>query len=143
MSKKQASETGAPAAEPKKPDISNLLANNPARSIRDVTEKWYGINPNQIDPNLDSRQLEQVEMDFLRGRTITVLGFQKKMGEQKGKESPFLVIMLVPEGYTSPVIAITGAAVVYKKLLQAESENALPVKGMIFKPEGKDYFDFA
>ena len=129
------------ANEPVRPDVSAFLSN--AKHISDVTEKWRGISPGEIQEGLTSMQLGTVEIEDMVDSEITVLGFQERKGKIKGKETDYLIALIVPAGENVPSTLITGAAVIFRKLRQAADAEALPVKGTIVKRSGDfDYYDF-
>jgi hypothetical protein len=127
--------------DPLRPDVSQFLGST--KHIADVTEKWVGIAPGQIQEGLTSMQLGQVEIDDLLDRETTVLGFQERKGKIKGKETDYIIALIVPVGETAPSTLITGAAVIIRKLRQAGDAEALPVIGTIVKRKGDfAYYDF-
>lgn len=129
------------ANDPQRPDVSAYLSK--AKHIADVTEKWIGIAPGDIQPGLTSLQLGEVEIDSLLDKETTVLGFQERKGKIKGKETDYIIALVVPAGENAPSTLITGAAVIVRKLRQAGDAEAFPVVGTIVKRSGDfDYYDF-
>lgn len=127
--------------DPARPDVSSYLGK--AKHIADVTEKWIGIGPGMIQEGLTSMQLGQVEIDDLLDRETTILGFQERKGKIKGKETDYIIALVVPAGDNSPSTLITGASVIVRKLRQAGDAEAFPVVGTIVKRTGDfDYYDF-
>jgi hypothetical protein len=127
--------------EPARPDVSSFTSR--AKHIADVTEKWIGISPSDIQPGLTSMQLGEVEIDSLLDKETTVLGFQERKGKIKGKETDYVIAIVVPSGENSPSTLITGAQVILRKLRQAGDAEAFPVVGTIVKRTGDfDYYDF-
>lgn len=123
-------------------DASNFTKG--AKRVTAVTDVWQGISPNQIQEGLQSTDLEQVKTDFLLEKEITVIGYQKRTGVLKGKETEYLIIMAVPAGRTSPLVFICGGSVVRKKLEKCAEAGELPITGKIVQCEGDDfnYYDF-
>ena len=115
-----------------------------AKRVTSVTDVWAGVSPNQIQEGLQSTDLEQVKTDFLLDKEITVIGYQKRTGVLKGKETEYLIIMAIPTGRTSPVVFICGGSVVRKKLEKCAEAGELPIIGKIVSCEGDDfnYYDF-
>ena len=139
-------ENGVPGKNPeKKVVIVNARKfTDGARKIATVTEKWYGVKPEDLQAGLSSQDLPQAEIKSLLDTTITIIGFQKRKGILKGKESEFLIILAVPELEENVIVLVCGGSVIKKKLDTAMSENALPVTGKIVETEGEDfkYYDF-
>jgi hypothetical protein len=131
-----------PSAEGVKVDVSDKL--NDAKPISDITDKWYGVSPSELQEGLTSQQLGQVDLENLIDKGITVLGFHKREGKIKGKTTEYMIIMAVPEGQNFPIVFMTGGQVICRKLQKAADENSLPVKGHISYREGADfpYYDF-
>jgi hypothetical protein len=118
-----------------------------AKEIKGVTDKWFGVAPSAIQEGLSSLDLPQLSKKagtYPYDKELTVIGFTKRTGTIKDKETEYLIIMAVPAGESQPVCFITGAAVVVEKLLKAAEENSLPVKGRIVEVEGANatYDDF-
>jgi hypothetical protein len=129
------------ANEPVTVDCSNFVKG--AKHISTITEKWIGISPNQIQEGLTSLQLAQVEIENLVDHQITVMGYQERKGKIKGKETDYIIAIVVPEGETSPCTLITGAAVIVRKLRQVGDAEAFPVAGTIVERKGDfTYYDF-
>lgn len=129
------------ANDPVRPDISAFLGK--VKHIAQITEKWVGISPNDIQEGLSSMQLGEVEIDTLLDTETTVLGFQERKGKIKGKETDYIIALVVPAGETAPSTLITGASVIVRKLRQAGDAEAFPVVGTIVKRTGDfEYYDF-
>ncbi len=129
------------ANDPARPDVSAFLGK--AKHIADVTEKWVGIGPGQIQEGLTSMQLGEVDIEDLLDKETTVLGYQERKGKIKGKETDYVIALVVPVGESVPSTLITGAAVIVRKLRQAGDAEAFPVIGTIVRRNGDfDYYDF-
>ena len=127
--------------DPVRVDVSSHIAG--ARHIADVTEKWLGKAPGALQEGLTSQQLPEVEIETLVDRSVTVLGFQMRSGKIKGKETEYLIALVVPEGETAVYTLVTGASVIVRKLKQAADAEALPVVGTIVQRKGDfTYYDF-
>lgn len=137
MSTPKKDETAKNSAPVKIVDASSFTKN--AHKVATVTDKWEGTAPGDIQEGLQSTDLEQVKIDNLLNRTITIIGFQKRTGTLKGKETEYLIIMAVPEGTTAPVVFITGAQVIRKKLEKCAESGSLPVSGKILLQDGEDF----
>lgn len=127
-------------AAPVTVDASAFTKN--AKKVTSVVDIWIGTSPNMIKEGLSSSDLEQVKTDFLLNRQITIIGYQKRQGVLKGKETEYLIIIAVPEGSTAPLVFICGGQVVRKKLEKCAED--LPVTGKLISCEGDDfnYYDF-
>lgn len=115
-----------------------------AKSISEVTDKWTGVKPSDIQDGLSSQDLPQRDIKSLLDVPLTVIGFQKRKGMLKGKESEFLIVLAVPDSDENCIVFVCGGSVVRKKLESAAAENSLPIHGHLVETEGTDYtyFDF-
>lgn len=110
-----------------------------AKPMSMFAEKWLGMSPHDIDPNVSNSECDKVELSDLDGETVTVYGMLKK----SGTTGPWAVIACIVSGHDIPVVFVTGAAVILRKLDTAYENGGFPVAGQIVKRKGKKftYFD--
>lgn len=104
-----------------------------------ILDKWNGVSPSDLQDGLQSTDLPQKDIREILGTPLVIIGFQKRQGVIKGKQTEYMIIMAVREKETAPFVFITGGSVVCKKLDKAMLENALPVSGTIVNQEGDDF----
>jgi hypothetical protein len=116
-----------------------------AKPVSDVTEHWFGTAPHDLQAGITSLDLPRMKTEEIVDKEITVLGFQKRTGKIKGKETEYVLALCAVEGIDDAQIVTMGGAVVFRKLNEcADSEN-LPVKGHIVERTSKggvNYYDF-
>jgi hypothetical protein len=119
-----------------------------ATSISDITEVWFGTKPSDLGDDLTGKDFDQIAIEELANKEICFLGFMERegMADKEGKPGKFLVILATVAGRSEPVILVTGAAVVVKKLDKAFKEDSLPVSGRLVPVQSKNrkghYWDF-
>jgi hypothetical protein len=119
-----------------------------ATAISDITEVWFGTKPSDLGDDLTGKDFDQIAIEELANKEVCFLGFMERegMADKEGKPGKFLVILSTVAGRSEPVILVTGAAVVVKKLGQAFKEDSLPVAGRLVPVQSKtrkgNYWDF-
>jgi hypothetical protein len=119
-----------------------------ATSVSEIEEEWFGLSPADALESGTGRDLPELPIDELVHREITLLGYQLREGmenEKSGKPGQFAVIFALVTGASEPIILITGASVIVKKLQKAHDDNQLPIKGTIVHVKSKNskyrYYD--
>jgi hypothetical protein len=138
MAKKNGNpDTSTPEKAPVQVDASRFTKN--AQPVLSVTDKWNGVGPSDLQPGLKSTDLEQFKLADLENREITILGYQERTGTLKGKETEYVLLLIVVEGSNNASICLTGASVVVKKVRKSLEAGALPIKGRVVECQGADF----
>jgi hypothetical protein len=122
--------------------ISDLRAK--ATPVKKSLNPWYGMNP--IDAGFDAKaQAEEIEFASFINQYITILGFSTRKSDTEKFEhgGEFAVIFMCTDASDQGYIVTTGASVVMKKLIDANENNLLPIRGKLVKIKGDkfSYFD--
>jgi len=142
-----------------KPSFDASRFHKAAKEIAGIVGKIEGIQFEEIQEGLTINNIPRIDKNDLMGEKITVLGFQRRSGKIKGKDTNYAIIFLLApknlqgthnkEMVDVPVDSIcsfaTGGAVITKKLYEAAVENSFPITGTISErksAEGVEYNDF-